>query len=149
MKHAFFALAVIAAVVLGWRGDAAAESMADHKIAIHVDDNDPARMNVALNNAANMARYYASQNQTVDIRIVAYGAGLTMFRADTSPVADRVKSMGESMPNVSFAACGNTVANVTKKEGKAPPMLAGVTVVPSGVVELVKLQEEGWSYVRP
>jgi uncharacterized protein len=29
------------------------------------------------------------------------------------------------------------------------PLIAEATVVPSGVVRLMELQEQGWSYVRP
>ena len=29
-----------------------------HKIVFHVDDNDPARMNLVLNNVANVNKYY-------------------------------------------------------------------------------------------
>jgi intracellular sulfur oxidation DsrE/DsrF family protein len=36
-----------------------------------------------------------------------------------------------------------------KTEGKAVPIIADATLVPSGVVRLMELQEQGWSYVRP
>ena len=36
-----------------------------------------------------------------------------------------------------------------KAEGKPVPILADATIVPSGVVRLMELQEQGWSYVRP
>ena len=40
-------------------GSAHAEGVM-HKVAIHVDENDPKRMNMALNNAANIEKYYKS-----------------------------------------------------------------------------------------
>jgi intracellular sulfur oxidation DsrE/DsrF family protein len=36
-----------------------------------------------------------------------------------------------------------------KKEGHAISILPEATIVPSGVVRLMELQEQGWSYVRP
>jgi intracellular sulfur oxidation DsrE/DsrF family protein len=36
-----------------------------------------------------------------------------------------------------------------KAEGKEISMVADAAVVPSGVVLLMELQEQGWSYVRP
>jgi len=36
-----------------------------------------------------------------------------------------------------------------KAEGHPIPILPDATVVPSGVVHLSELQEQGWSYVRP
>ncbi len=42
-------------------------------MAIQVDQNDPAVMNLALNNATNIMEYYKSKNETVQIDIVTYG----------------------------------------------------------------------------
>ena len=120
-----------------------------HKVAIHVDENDPKRMNMALNNAFNINKYYESKGETVEIEIVAYGPGLHMLRADTSPVKPRVEQMSLELPNLSFAACGNTHDKMSKKEGKSVPLMSEATKVPSGVVRLMELQEQGWSYVRP
>jgi hypothetical protein len=36
-----------------------------------------------------------------------------------------------------------------KKEGHAIEILSEASVVPSGVVHLMELQEKGWSYIRP
>lgn len=120
-----------------------------HRVAIHVDANDPAVMNLALNNAANVARDYSAKGEQVEIEIVTYGPGLHMLRDDTSPVKARVKSMSESMPNLAFAACANTRSGMQKAEGKEIPLVSQAKVVPSGVVRLVELQESGWSYIRP
>ncbi len=120
-----------------------------HRVAIHVDQNDPAVMNLALNNAVNVVQHYSSAREEVEIEIVAYGPGLHMLRDDTSPVKARVKSIGESMPNVAFTACGNTRDAMQKAEGKDVPLVSQANVVPAGVVRLMELQEKGWSYVRP
>ena len=55
--------------------------------------------------------------------IVAYGPGLHMLRADTSPVQDRIKQLkGMAFPsNVQFSACANTKENMEKKEGARSP----------------------------
>ena len=120
-----------------------------HKLAIHVDQNDPQVMNMALNNAANVASYYAEKGEEVTIELVAYGPGLNMLVADKSPVADRIKTMSMEMENLSFAACGNTHKAMMKKAGGDVPLMEEATVVPSGVVRLMELQEDGYSYVRP
>ena len=99
----------------------AQDGLADHKLALQISDNNPQKMNTVLNVAANVVRYYESQGETVEVRIVAFNAGLHMLREDTSPVLKRLSSFGASMPNVSFAACSNTIAGMTKKEGKPPP----------------------------
>lgn len=120
-----------------------------HKVAIHVDEKNPAKMNMALNNAKNVEKYYKSIGEKVHIEIVAYGPGLHMLRADTSPVKERIASMSMELDNVTFAACGNTMDGMTKKEGKPIKLIPEAKKVTSGVVRLIELQEAGWSYVRP
>jgi hypothetical protein len=123
--------------------------MAAHRLAIHVDDNDPRAMNLALNNAKNVLDYYQAKGETVAVEIVAYGPGLHMLRADTSPVKQRIGEMSLSAPEITFAACGNTQAKMAKAEGKDVPLLSEAHLVPSGVVRLMELQEQGYSYLRP
>ncbi|MFT5065299.1 MAG: intracellular sulfur oxidation DsrE/DsrF family protein [Reinekea sp.] len=120
-----------------------------HFVAIHVDQNDPQVMNMALNNAQNVANYYESQGDEVTIELVAYGLGMQMFVAETSPVADRIAAMSLSLENLSFSACGNTHAAMQKRAGIDVPLLEEVNMTPSGVVRLIELQEQGFAYVRP
>ena len=72
-----------------------------------------------------------------------------MLREDTSPVKARIAAMALEMGNISFAACGNTKAKMAKKAGKKIKLIAEAKIVPSGVVRLMELQEQGWSYIRP
>src|SRR3954466_10441690 len=122
-----------------------------HRVAIQVDQNDPQVMNLALNNATNVIEHYRGKNEDVEVDIVTYGPGLHMLRSDTSPVQDRVKRLKElAFPGkIQFSACNNTKQGMEKTEGKAVPIVSEATIVPSGVVRLMELQEQGWSYVRP
>ena len=120
------------------------------RVAIHVDENDPGRMNLVLNNAANIHKYYAERGEEVAIAIVANGPGLHMFREDTSPVKDRIATMSLEIPSITFQACGNTHAVMTRKEGgKAPEIIEEVEMIPSGAVQLMELQFAGWAYLKP
>jgi uncharacterized protein len=129
---------------------AAAEAKT-HRIAIQVDQNDPQVMNLALNNATNVIEYYRGNNEDVDIEIVAYGPGLHMLRADTSPVQDRIRRLKDLVfpGKIQFSACNNTKQGMEKAEGHAISLVPEATIVPAGVVRLMELQEQGWSYVRP
>jgi len=118
-----------------------------HKVAIHVDENDKMRMNMALNNAQNLNKYYQAKGEKVDIEIVAYGPGLHMLRADTAPVKSRIAAMSLEMDNIQFSACGNTHKKMSKK--KKVTLVSEATLVPSGVIRLMELQEKGRSYIRP
>ena len=132
-------------------GNGAAGEGKTYRIAIQVDRNDPQVMNIALNNAGNVIDYYRARNEDVDLEIVAYGPGLHMLRADTSPVKDRIKRLKDMVfpGKIQFSACNNTKQGMEKAEGHTIALVPEATAVPSGVVRLMELQEQGWSYVRP
>jgi intracellular sulfur oxidation DsrE/DsrF family protein len=120
-----------------------------HRLVLQVNTNEPAMMNLALNNATNVAQYYKDLGEKVTIEVVTFGPGLHMLRDDTSPVKARIKAIKESTPAISFKACGNTQENMHKAENKEIPLIPEATVVKSGVVRVMELQEQGWTYVKP
>jgi intracellular sulfur oxidation DsrE/DsrF family protein len=120
-----------------------------HKLILQVNTNDPAMMNLALNNATNVAQYYKDLGEKVSIEVVTFGPGLHMLRQDTSPVKARIEVLALSTPEIAFKACGNTQENMRKAEGKDIPIVSQAQVVKSGVVRVMELQEQGWSYVKP
>lgn len=112
-----------------------------HKVVIQVSDSDPAKWNLALNNARNVQQDLGEKN--VDIEIVAYGPGIGMLKLD-SAVGTRV---GEAMSTgVKVVACENTMHN--QKLGRED-MLSKIGYVKAGVVELMEKQQQGWAYIRP
>jgi intracellular sulfur oxidation DsrE/DsrF family protein len=146
----FRRLATAAALSIALVSLALAADGKTHRIAIQVDQNDPAVMNMVLNNATNVIEHYRAKSEDVDVEIVAYGPGMHMLRSDTSPVADRIKHLKEMVAGkIQFSACNNTKQGMEKTEGRAISILPEATIVPSGVVRLMELQEQGWSYVRP
>jgi len=144
-------LAIAALLSLPLVSGSLAADAKPHRVSIQVDQNDPQIMNLALNNATNVIEYYRARNEDVEIDIVTYGPGLHMLRADTSPVQDRIKRLKDlAFPGkIQFSVCNNTKQSMEKAEGHAISVLSDATIVPSGVVRLMELQEQGWSYVRP
>ena len=112
-----------------------------YKVVLQVSDADPAKWNLALNNARNVQEDLGKDN--VDVEIVAYGPGLAMLKAD-SKVAGRLAQALDN--NVGLMACENTMRNT--KVQKAD-MYGGISYVDAGVVHIMKRQREGWAYVRP
>jgi uncharacterized protein len=120
-----------------------------HRLILQVNSNDPAMMNLALNNAANVVQHYKDAGEKVSIEVVTFGPGLHMLREDTSPVKARIETLALSTPEISFKACGNTKENMSKAENKNIPLIPQAQVVSSGVTRIMELQEKGWSYVKP
>ena len=120
-----------------------------HRLILQVNTNEPPMMNLALNNAMNVAEYYKGLGEKVSIEVITYGPGLHMLRNDTSPVKARIETIALSTPEISFKACGNTKENMSKAENKDIPIIPQANLVKSGVVRVMELQEQGWSYVKP
>jgi uncharacterized protein len=111
-----------------------------NKAVFQVTDNDPARWNMILNNMANLQEGVG--NEGVEIELVAFGAGLLMLKADSS-VKQRVAEALKS--GIQVNACQNTMRGM-----KFTPadMLPDIGYVPSGVVEVMRKQQQGWAYIR-
>ncbi len=113
---------------------------APNRAIFQVTDNDPARWNMILNNMTNLREGVGSE--AVEIELVAYGPGILMLKGDSAVrqrIAEAVKS------GVKVNACQNTM-NAMKL---APSdMLGEIGYVPSGVVEVMRKQQQGWAYIR-
>ena len=120
---------------------AAAAQTPESRVVIQVSDADPGKWNLALNNAKNLQTDLGAKN--VDIEIVAYGPGIGMLKAD-SVVGNRI---GEALgAGVKVVACENTMRG--QKLAK-DDMLGGIGYVGAGVVEIMRRQQEHWTYLRP
>jgi intracellular sulfur oxidation DsrE/DsrF family protein len=140
--------ALAAAPLFGRKAVAAAEKK-QHKLSLHVDQNDPAVMRLALGNSRNAHELFTSMGEDVAIEIVCYSQGLHMLRDDTSPVKEEIRATRAKVPQIAFSACNNTKRAMEKTEGKTIPIIQEAVVVPAGIVRLVELQEQGFKYVKP
>jgi uncharacterized protein len=135
------ALVLLALALAAAPGAQAQQKSARVQAVIQVSDNDPAKWNLALNNARNAQQDLGADN--TDLAIIVYGPGIGMLKMD-SPVANRIADALKS--GVKVVACENTM---TGQKLKRDDMLPAISYVASGVTELMKKQREGWAYIRP
>jgi len=109
------------------------------KVVIHVDETE--RWPVAAANAANL------------LKDVGEGGVLTALLANGVAVEGLVPGSGLAAElaelarkGVEILACRNSLRSLGMAEGDLPGF---VRVVPAGITELVRRQQEGWAYVRP
>ncbi|PKN08791.1 MAG: hypothetical protein CVU73_06035 [Deltaproteobacteria bacterium HGW-Deltaproteobacteria-8] len=109
------------------------------KLLLHVDGGG-AELATALRNAGN----YANAQPGAAMTLVLNGPAVELLRAGSCPQeADIAKLRGLGLR---VLVCNNAL----KDRGMTPAQLiAGVEVVPAGIVELVRLQDEGYAYVKP
>ncbi|MBX7198975.1 MAG: DsrE family protein [Rhodospirillaceae bacterium] len=145
-----FAIGAIAVSVLAAPVVMAAQATPKtHKLALHIDSEDVQTMNMVLGNAMNAKKYYDDIGEPLEVEVVAYGPGITMLRDDKSPVKDRIAEAKKAVPNLALSMCNNAKTAAEKREGHPITPLPGVKVVPAGIVRLIELQEQGWTYIRP
>jgi intracellular sulfur oxidation DsrE/DsrF family protein len=112
-----------------------------HKVVFQVSDADPAKWNLALNNARNVQQDLGRDK--VAIEIVAYGPGIGMLKMDSVAGGRVTEAMSAG---VSVVACENTM---THQKISRDEMLPKIGYVGAGVVQLMQRQKEGYSYIRP
>ena len=135
------AIAVITAWIAVPEAVAQSTPAPKNRVVIQMSDGEPAKWNLALNNARNLQADLGAAN--VEIEIVAYGPGLGMLKRD-SAVATRVDEALTS--GVKIAACENTMR---AQKLTQPDMLPSISYVGAGVVEIMERQQQGWAYIRP
>jgi intracellular sulfur oxidation DsrE/DsrF family protein len=144
-KHLRLFTALLAAALALGGGIATAQgqqtSAQRSRVVIQVSDAEPAKWNLALNNARNIQTDIGVAN--VDIEIVAYGPGIGMLKSD-SALGNRIEEAGKA--GVKIVACENTMHGQKLTHAD---MLDGIGYVPAGVVELMQRQQQGWAYIRP
>jgi uncharacterized protein len=119
---------------------AAPAETARERAIFAVSDADPQKWNLTLGNIGNAIDGLGAAS--ADIELVVYGPGIAMLKKD-SPVAARLAVALKS--GVRIAACQNSMRGFDLQAADLAP---GVTVVPSGVVELIRRQHAGYAYVR-
>jgi intracellular sulfur oxidation DsrE/DsrF family protein len=134
-------LAIVAAWTTAPHANAQSVAVAKNRVVIQVSDAEPAKWQLALNNARNIQADLGAAN--VEIEIVAYGPGLGMLKRD-SAAATRVEEALTS--GVKVFACGNTMR---AQKLTQPDMLPSISYVEAGVVEIMQKQQQGWAYIKP
>jgi intracellular sulfur oxidation DsrE/DsrF family protein len=92
-------------------------------------------------NVENLRTAFGAAN--TEVAVIAHGKGLAMLVTANNTHADRMKALADG--GVGFVACENTMK---KKNVPKDQLLPFVTTVDSGVAEVVRKQEQGWSYIK-
>jgi hypothetical protein len=79
----------------------------------------------------------------LQVEVVFHGQAVFAVMNDSVQFASRVKLAKEK--GVTLAVCNNSLKRLKIDPSK---LMAETTVVPSAVVELIKKQAEGWSYLK-
>jgi uncharacterized protein len=135
---ATLALAVVASADDKHEDQGASTAML--KAVVHVNFADPERQEDALGNIENILK----DVPTAQIEVVCHGKGITLVVTKQSQHAEKMNALMQQ--GVQFVACENTMR---KKAIEKSALVTGVTTVPSGAVEVLRKQQEGYAYFKP
>jgi len=110
-----------------------------NRIVFQVNEDGSRNWNAVLANVNNVREELGQ----VDIAVVAIGSGLGMLKADSLSANGVLDAMAAG---VRFVACGNTMKaqHLTRDD-----MIDGIDYARAGYVEVMRLQQQGWAYIRP
>jgi intracellular sulfur oxidation DsrE/DsrF family protein len=118
------------------------------KVLIHLSHGNVVRLGQALDEIEQLVQHYRANRQTARIEVIINGEGLALVRADVSPYVARVQRMQKEYDNLAFVACQNTIDRLKRDKGITAHLLPGVSVIDSGVAQLMRRQHQGWAYIQ-
>ena len=112
----------------------------EYKVVFDLTSNDAVNQQALIRQLSGIREL----NPSAKMEVVLYGQGLPLARKDSSGTRDAIKKLITD-PNITFKVCAVTMKrnNVDKSH-----LLDGVVVVPDGIYEIVKRQQEGWGYIK-
>ena len=111
-----------------------------HRVVFEVTMEGAEEWTATLNNVENLRKALGAKTE---IEVVAHSQGLGLLVAKDNPLLERMQKISQS--GVVFAACQNTMK---KKNVSKDQLVPFAITTDSGVAEVVRKQEAGWSYVK-
>ena len=112
-----------------------------HKAVLQMNLDAPDSWNQLLGNIRNIQTVFGADN--IEIEVVAYGKGINLMVKTNAAFEERLKAAKAT--GVILAVCQNSMR---LRKVKSEDLFPFVTEVDSGVAELIRKQEAGWTYVR-
>ena len=143
LRAGMFALVLTLGGAAGTAGAAdpatAAVTRAPARIVFQVNDEDSRKWHTVLANINNVQEELGK----VEVAVVVIGPALGMLKADAL-TANKVQDAMSA--GVRFVACGNSMSALKLDKDD---MIDRIDYARAGYVEIMRLQQQGWNYLRP
>ena len=110
------------------------------KVVVHVNFAESQRQGHGLKNIANLLK----DAPDAQVEVVCHGDGIGLVATTRTGHADAVAALVKQ--GVRFVACENTMRS---KSIRKEDLLPGIGTVPTGTVEIIRKQKEGYAYFKP
>ncbi len=111
------------------------------KTVVHLVSGDEKEQEIALNIVRNLLD--DETGSIDDVAVVAQAGGIESVTVDGESEEQVQSLVGEG---VSFTACSNTLEAMDLDESE---LIEGIDTVPEGAVEVTRLENDGYAYLRP
>ncbi len=118
------------------------------RVLVHLTSADTDEGLNTLSNLEQMLQQYEQDQQPVHVEVIANGNGIKLLSPQQTEIARRISYLTEKYENLNFAACKNTLDQLRVSHGIVLQLIPEVKIIDSGVVEVIKRQREGWTYIR-
>ncbi len=154
MKHLLSALSIVAVAFAAWlvpsTGADAEERYGKQKVVYHINytgGKDDKKYRGAMRNIQNHINAVGADN--MDIKVVIHGNGLGLLAA--AKTNDLIKGQVVELKSldVEMHVCANTLRGRKISYEKDLFDVYKEDIVPSGVAELSRLQQMGYTYIKP
>jgi hypothetical protein len=113
------------------------------KAVIHVDSEDESRLTTAIGNIENFFDEIASSE--ADLRLVANSKAVQFFRkTNGSEYVNRTNQLAEN--GVRILVCNNSLEKMGIPQSE---LIQAAEVIPAGIEEIIRMQNDGYAYVKP
>lgn len=116
--------------------------MSNYEMVLHVDKTDGS-LRVALGNAAAFAK--ALQNESYKMVLVVNSRAVTELKANDNPELAEPLEKAVSL-GLEVRVCQGALRGM---EIDPKDLFPQCTLVPGGTLELVRLQKQGYAYIKP
>lgn len=123
-----------------------AENYLPQKVLYHINYDDPKRIAATFTNITNHINELGEEN--IDIKAVVHGPAIRYFLEASTDETKQTSIDSLRLSEVQFIICGNSLDGfkITKDDLYE---VEEADVVKAGLPEIVKLQQQGYIYVRP
>jgi intracellular sulfur oxidation DsrE/DsrF family protein/rhodanese-related sulfurtransferase len=111
-----------------------------HRVVLQLSSGDTLVWKGVINNIKNMQQSWGDSAQ---ITVVVHGPAIDFLRKDKTTQSDKIAFFSQA--GISFLACENSI---TERKVPKETIVPDAGFVKLGIEEVVRLQENGWSYIK-
>jgi intracellular sulfur oxidation DsrE/DsrF family protein len=140
MKNTSRLICLLFTMVFSFQFCYAQTEIKDHNIVIQLNTADTSAWSSTIGNIKNIQKAWPNH---LHIEVVVHGKAINLLVKDKTYFASDIA--GLTKEGIAFSACENTMR---KYKIEKADLLIEAKTVPSGVVEVILKQEQGWRYLK-